>query len=263
MSSLTPARLDPHNPRPNVKVESGFLSLYTSDEISDNKFGLESCREQLLSEVSRLLNKRSNNPSMAIPVTVFSFGGPRVGNAGFKERCDELGVKVLRIVNVNDPITKLPGVFLNENFRVLGGRYEFPWSCSFYAHVGVELALDFFNMQNPSCVHDLEAYISSLLAKCPKRSSSEEDDDHHHEVYFLNKAMDLLLSAENFNLLPLKIAVSNIMNSVQSQSTEFLINEHILGWMNTLALLISFLSTCIYGRRLLELLYISGDFVSL
>ncbi|KAJ9178433.1 hypothetical protein P3X46_010314 [Hevea brasiliensis] len=270
MSSLTPARLDPHNPRPNVKVESGFLSLYTSDEISDNKFGLESCREQLLSEVSRLLskyegeeisislaghsmgsslalllaydiselglNRRSNNPSMAIPVTVFSFGGPRVGNAGFKERCDELGVKVLRIVNVNDPITKLPGFFLNENFRVLGGRYEFPWSCSFYAHVGVELALDFFNMQNPSCVHDLEAYISSLLAKCPKRSSSEEDDDHHHEVYFLNKAMDLLLGAENFNLLPLKIAVSNIMKSVQSQSTEFLINEHILGWMNTLAL---------------------------
>ncbi|KAF2300113.1 hypothetical protein GH714_009088 [Hevea brasiliensis] len=188
-----------------------FLSLYTSDE-SDNKFGLESCREQLLSEVSRLLNKykgeeisislaghsmgsslalllaydiselglnKLNNPSTNIPVTVFSFGGPRVGNAGFKERCEELGVKVLRIVNVNDPITKLPGIFLNENFRVLGGRYQFPWSCSCYAHVGVELVLDFFNMQNPSCVHDLEAYISSLLSKCPKRSSSEEE--HHHD----------------------------------------------------------------------------------
>ncbi|KAG8481259.1 hypothetical protein CXB51_026039 [Gossypium anomalum] len=56
MSSLTPARLDPHNPRPQVKVESGFLSLYTSEE-ADSKFGLESCRQQLLSEVSRLLNK--------------------------------------------------------------------------------------------------------------------------------------------------------------------------------------------------------------
>ncbi|OAY37594.1 galactolipase DONGLE, chloroplastic [Manihot esculenta] len=272
MSSLTPARLDPHNPRPNVKVESGFLSLYTSDE-SDNKFGLESCREQLLSEVSRLLNKykgeeisismaghsmgsslalllaydiselglnRLNNPTMDIRVTVFSFGGPRVGNTGFKERCEELGVKVLRIVNVNDPITKLPGVFLNENFRVLGGRYEFPWSCSLYSHVGVELVLDFFNMQNPSRVHDLEAYISSLLAKCSKRSSSEEDDDHHHEVYFLNKAKELLLSAKKLNLLPMKIAVSNIINSVQSQNAEFLINEQILGWMNTLTLYMLF-----------------------
>ncbi|KAJ6680408.1 PHOSPHOLIPASE A1-IBETA2 CHLOROPLASTIC [Salix purpurea] len=199
MSSLTPAKLDPNNPRPDVKVESGFLSLYTSNE-SDDKFGLKSCREQLLSEVSRLLNlykgeelsislaghsmgsslalllaydiaelglNRLGAPDMDIPVTVFSFGGPRVGNLGFKERCEELGVKVLRIVNVNDPITKLPGVFLNESFRVLGGRYEFPWSCSCYAHVGVEIVLDFFNMQNPSCVHDLGSYIS--LLRCPKK----------------------------------------------------------------------------------------------
>ncbi|KAK6930628.1 Fungal lipase-like domain [Dillenia turbinata] len=34
----------------------GFLSLYMSDE-SDSKFGLGSCREQLLSEISRLLYK--------------------------------------------------------------------------------------------------------------------------------------------------------------------------------------------------------------
>lgn len=154
MSSLTPARLDPHNPRPDVKVEAGFLSLYTSDE-SDSKFGLESCREQLLSEVSRLLNQykgeelsitlaghsmgsslalllaydiaelglNRDHSSREIPITVFSFGGPRVGNSSFKERCEELGLKVLRVVNVNDPITKLPGIVFNENFRVLGGRY--------------------------------------------------------------------------------------------------------------------------------------------
>ncbi|KAJ6319600.1 hypothetical protein OIU78_015082 [Salix suchowensis] len=125
MSSLTPAKLDPNNPRPDVKVESGFLSLYTSNE-SDDKFGLKSCREQLLSEVSRLLNlykgeelsislaghsmgsslalllaydiaelglNRLGAPDLDIPVTVFSFGGPRVGNLGFKERCEELGSK--------------------------------------------------------------------------------------------------------------------------------------------------------------------------
>lgn len=123
MSSLSPARFHPHNPRLDVKVESGFLSLYTSDE-SESKFGLESCRQQLLSEISRLTNKykgeemsitlagHSMGSSLAqllayditelglnlrigereIPVTVFSFAGPRVGNLAFKKRCEELGV---------------------------------------------------------------------------------------------------------------------------------------------------------------------------
>lgn len=215
MSSLTPARLDPHDPRPDVKVEAGFLSLYTSDE-SSRKFGLGSCREQLLSELSRLINKHKteeisitiaghsmgsslalllaydlaelglNSPGgkRPIPVTVFSFGGPRVGNSGFKERCEELGVKVLRVVNVNDPITKMPGVLFNENFKGFRGRYEFPWSCSCYAHVGVELMLDFFKMHNPSCVHDLESYIG--LLKCSKGLNMDR------------KGMDLMESAKAF-----------------------------------------------------------------
>ncbi|XP_043710495.1 galactolipase DONGLE, chloroplastic-like [Telopea speciosissima] len=198
MSSLTPARLNPINPRPDVKVELGFLSLYTSED-SNRRFGFGSCREQLLSEISRLVNKyKGEEMSITIAghsmgsalalllaydlaelglntaysnrkllLTVYSFGGPRVGNPGFKERCEELGVKVLRVVNVNDPITKLPGVLFNENCRVWGDRYELPWSCSCYAHVGVELALDFFKMENPSCVHDLETYIK--LLRCPKK----------------------------------------------------------------------------------------------
>ncbi|KAH7521426.1 phospholipase A1-Ialpha2, chloroplastic [Ziziphus jujuba] len=259
MSSLTPARLDPHNPRPEVQVESGFLSLYTSDE-SNDKFGLESCREQLLSEVSRLLNKykgeklsitlaghsmgsslalllaydiaelglnkninnnNNNNNDETIPITVFSFGGPRVGNSGFKQRCEELGVKVLRIVNVNDPITKMPGVLFNENFRVLGGRYEFlPWSkFSCYEHVGVELVLDFFNMQNPSCVHDLETYIS--LLKCPKKRSSIQihKENNHGATEFVERAKELLFTAQNLNLFPWRNAANNMVNLVESQRT--------------------------------------------
>ncbi|KAJ4723190.1 Phospholipase A1-Ialpha2, chloroplastic [Melia azedarach] len=247
MSSLTSARLDPNNPRPEVKVESGFLSLYTSDE--NDKFGVGSCREQLLSEVSRLLSKykeeelsitlagHSMGSSLAlllaydiaelglnkrttvtssnqsdIAVTVFSYGGPRVGNAEFKHRCEELGVKVLRIVNTNDPITKLPGVLFNENFRVLGGRIEFPWSCSCYAHVGVELVLDFFNMQNPSCVHDLETYIS--LLKSPNTAmqqqiQSRRQKDQRAAEIFLNKAREFIFTTQNFNMLqPWKIVAS-------------------------------------------------------
>ncbi|KAF8402225.1 hypothetical protein HHK36_013177 [Tetracentron sinense] len=240
MSSLTPAQLDPHNPRPDVKVESGFLSLYTSKD-SNCKFGLGSCREQLLSEVSRLIKKykdedmsitlagHSMGSSLAlllaydiaelglniiyskreIPITAYSFGGPRVGNSGFKDRCEELGLKVLRIVNVNDPITKLPGIFFNEKFRVLGGRYDFPWSYSCYAHVGIELALNFFKMENPSCVHDLETYIK--LLKCPSRVQTQGNG-----CEFMTKARELLLSAQKLEDWPWKNIGRKLGNFVQS-----------------------------------------------
>ncbi|XP_020245098.1 galactolipase DONGLE, chloroplastic-like [Asparagus officinalis] len=239
MSSLTPARLDPNESRPNLKVESGFLSLYTSDD-SNCKFSHGSCREQLLSEISRLLNKykdeeisitlagHSMGSSLAlllgydlaelglnrvglnrtIPVTVYSYGGPRVGNLGFKERCEELGVKVLRVVNVNDPVTKLPGVFLNEKFRVLAERFELPWSCACYAHVGVELALDFFKMKNPACVHDIGTYVG--LLKCPKMKKVKKDG-----VNLINKAREFV-GQQNFGAWPWQDAAIQVGNLVQT-----------------------------------------------
>ncbi|WOL04140.1 galactolipase DONGLE, chloroplastic [Canna indica] len=116
MSSLTPARLDPGDPRAEVNVESGFLGLYTSDD-SSCRFSSRSCREQLLAEVLRIMDRyreeelsitlagHSMGSSLAllfgydlaelglnqaakgeIPITVYSFGGPRVGNLGFRER---------------------------------------------------------------------------------------------------------------------------------------------------------------------------------
>ncbi|CAN4120962.1 unnamed protein product [Withania somnifera] len=253
MSSLVPARLNPCNLRTQVKVEAGFLSLYTSNE--GKRFGLASCREQLLSEIGRVVNKYKGdeetsitlaghsmgsalalllaydiaelglnrdklNTDHTIPVTVFSFGGPRVGNSGFKERCEELGVKVLRITNVNDPITKLPGVILNENFKgFLGGKYEVPWSCSCYAHVGVEILLDFFKMHNPCCVHDLGTYLS--LLKCPKRSQVQTEEQI--AIDFFNRAKGFIISGAqnkfNFNAASQwKNAAMNVVNLLQSQA---------------------------------------------
>lgn len=238
MSSLTPARLDPHDTRPEVKVESGFLSMYTSDD-SNCKFSHGSCREQLLSEVSKLVNMykdeeisitlagHSMGSSLAlllgydlaelglnrdrlnreIPITVYSYGGPRVGNLGFKQRCEELGVKVLRVVNVNDPVTKLPGVFLNENFRVLAERFELPWSCSCYAHVGVELALDFFKMKNPACVHDLAMYLG--LLKRPKMVQVKKDGAN-----LINKVREFF-GSQKFSALNWQDAAIQIVNLAQ------------------------------------------------
>ncbi|KAH8517804.1 hypothetical protein H0E87_005644 [Populus deltoides] len=123
-------------------------------------------------------------------------------------------------------------VLLNENLRVFGGTYEFPWSCSCYEHVGVEIALDFFNMQNPSCVHDLGSYIS--LLKCLKRDQVQKDEEN-----LFNRARESILSrAQNINMEPLKNAASNVVNLVQSQRTEFLKDDTILGLMNSFALYI-------------------------
>lgn len=182
---------------PTIKVESGFYDLYTKKEHSCTYCSF-SAREQLLSEVNRLLHYypdehisititgHSLGAALAIlsaydiaelnlnvlqetksviPLTVFSFAGPRVGNLKFKERCEELGVKVLRVVNVHDVVPTLPGIITNEKFqfqRYVEEALRFPWS---YAHVGTEMALD--NRESPFlkgsndlvCAHNLEVHL--------------------------------------------------------------------------------------------------------
>lgn len=104
---------------PTVKIESGFYDLYTKKEESCD-YCTFSAREQILAEVKRLveyyggeeeeisititghslgaafailsaydisemkLNVVDDQPNKKIPVTVYSFAGPRVGNLKFK-----------------------------------------------------------------------------------------------------------------------------------------------------------------------------------
>ncbi|MCD9642867.1 hypothetical protein HAX54_029908 [Datura stramonium] len=185
-------------PDPNVKVESGFLDLYT-DKDEKCRYCKFSAREQILTEMKRLvemypdeeisitvtghslgsalailsaydivetgLNVRAD--ASAVPICVFSFSGPRVGNVRFKERLEKLGVKVLRVVNVHDIVPKSPGLVLNEHSpsMVMKICEGLPWS---YSHVGVELALDHKNSPflKPTndlvCAHNLEAHLHLL-----------------------------------------------------------------------------------------------------
>ncbi|KAM7521664.1 hypothetical protein LguiA_011566 [Lonicera macranthoides] len=185
-------------PDPTVKVESGFLDLYT-DKDESCRFCKYSAREQILTEVKRLTELYPDEElsititghslgsalailsaydvaetglnvmgdSRGIPVSVFSFSGPRVGNVRFKERIEQLGVKVLRVVNVHDVVPKSPGFFLNESVpsQVMKFAEGLPWS---YSHVGVELALDHKNSPflkptgDLSCAHNLEAHLHLL-----------------------------------------------------------------------------------------------------
>lgn len=185
-------------PDPEVKVESGFLDLYT-DKDGSCKFCMYSAREQILTEVKRLTEMYPDEElsitvtghslgsalallsaydivetgvnvmgdSRAVPVSVFSFAGPRVGNVRFKQRLEGLGVKVIRVVNVHDMVPKSPGIIFNEAspaslMKMVKGL---PWS---YSHVGVELGLDHKNSpflkQNGdlACAHNLEAHLHLL-----------------------------------------------------------------------------------------------------
>lgn len=184
-------------PDREVKVLAGFVDLYT-DRDPSCRFCKYSAREQVLTEVRRLVGRytaagedvsvtvtgHSLGSALAMlsaydiaetganmeaaPVCVFSFGGPRVGNTAFKRRFEEeLGVRALRVVNVHDNVTRMPGILLNEGApevvrRVAEGLLRVPWC---YAHVGVELPLDhkrspfLKDTLDPACYHDLEAHL--------------------------------------------------------------------------------------------------------
>ncbi|XVF32462.1 hypothetical protein REPUB_Repub17cG0085000 [Reevesia pubescens] len=182
----------------SVKAESGFLDLYT-DKDENCRYCKFSAREQILTEVKRLLEMYQGEEisititghslgsalailsaydivesgvnvlegSRAVPVSVFSFSGPRVGNVRFKERIETLGVKVLRVVNVHDIVPKSPGLFFNENVLPMLMKLAegLPW---IYSHVGVELALDhkispFLKQTGDlTCAHNLEAHLHLL-----------------------------------------------------------------------------------------------------
>ncbi|QHN99597.1 hypothetical protein HN51_034736 [Arachis hypogaea] len=226
---LTPANFTND---PTIKIESGFYDLYTKKEDACSYCSF-SAREQILSEVKRLvqyyedeelsititghslgaalavlsaydiaelkLNVIENGDVTAkIPVTVFSFAGPRVGNLKFKERCEELGVKVLRVINVHDMVPTVPGIITNEKFqfqKYIEDALSFPWS---YAHVGVELALD--HRESPflkatgdlGCAHNLEAHLHLVDGYHGKkrrfRLASKRD------IALVNKSCDFLRS---------------------------------------------------------------------
>ncbi|KAK7339856.1 hypothetical protein VNO77_20542 [Canavalia gladiata] len=181
-------------------VESGFLSLYTSSPLGNNTSSFLSLQAMVREEIRRILETYEGEPlSLTITghslgaalatltaydisnnfhrpplVTVISFGGPRVGNRNFRRWLEKQGTKVLRIVNSDDVITKVPGfvfdddVAINERFHV--ARFsswiqkrmeEIQWS---YSEVGEELRLcsrdsPYLRTVNIATCHDLNTYL--------------------------------------------------------------------------------------------------------
>ena len=193
------------------KVECGFLSLYKTRGAH-----VPSLAESVVQEIQRLMEVykgetlsitvtgHSLGAALAVlvadelstcdfevpPLAVFSFGGPRVGNRGFANRIKQNNVKVLRIVNSQDVITRVPGMFVSEELDqklrntkmggVLNVLDKMPWA---YSHVGTELRVD--TKQSPylkpnadvACCHDLEAYLhlvdGFLASNSPFRANAK------------------------------------------------------------------------------------------
>ncbi|TKY65252.1 Phospholipase A(1) DAD1 [Spatholobus suberectus] len=194
-------------------AESGFLSLYTSSLPANL-----SLQEMIRQEVSRILRTYKGEPlSLTVtghslgaalatltaydaktafprlPVTVISFGGPRVGDPRFRLQLERQGTKVLRIVNSDDVITKVPG-FVFDDDDVVDGRgvhvagfpswiqkrvEEAQWV---YAEVGRELRLcsrdsPYLGNRNVATCHELNTYLhlvdGFVSSACPFRASAK------------------------------------------------------------------------------------------
>lgn len=109
-------------------------------------------------------------------MTVISFGGPRVGDRRFREEIEREGIKVLRIVNSEDVITKVPGWF------GFGGADDVA-HCG-YVEVGKELRLctrdsPYINnngINNVATCHDLKTYLHLIdgfvSSTCPFKATT-------------------------------------------------------------------------------------------
>ncbi|XP_015078892.1 phospholipase A1-Ibeta2, chloroplastic-like [Solanum pennellii] len=230
------------------KVECGFLSLYKT---SDHR--VPSLAESVVNEVQRLIEKYKGEPLSitvtghslgaalsllvaddlstcvpnAPPVAVFSFGGPRVGNRGFADRLNDNNVKVLRIVNNQDVITRVPGMFVSESLdkklRESGaGRVlemldcRMPWA---YSHVGTEFRVDTkmspFLKPNAdvACCHDLEAYLHLVdgftASNCPFRPNAKRslvrllnEQRSNFKRLYTSKGKDLTINLDREHNFP-------------------------------------------------------------
>lgn len=200
-------------------VQKGFLSLYTSKSTTR-----ASLQEMVREEIGRVIQRYTNEPlsltltghslgaALAIlsayditttfknapMVTVISFGGPRVGNESFRKQLEQNGIKILRIVNSDDVVTKVPGLVVNlddvaSNEDVHMGIWS-RWLHKYiedmqlvYADIGQELRLsskEFPNLNkgDVAMCHDLKTYLhlvkNFVSSSCPCKHKKSTPFSH-------------------------------------------------------------------------------------
>ncbi|KAK7350449.1 hypothetical protein VNO77_09102 [Canavalia gladiata] len=177
-------------------VQKGFLSLYTSKTTTHG-----SLQEMVREEIERVMKTYTNEPlsltltghslgaALAIlsayditatfknapMITVVSFGGPRVGNESFRKQLEQNGIKILRIVNSDDVVTKVPGFVVNLDDVASQGDVNMGILSQWlhkrieemqlvYADIGQELRLSskespYLTNGDVAMCHDLKTYL--------------------------------------------------------------------------------------------------------
>ncbi|MED6160126.1 Dolichyl-diphosphooligosaccharide-protein glycosyltransferase subunit dad1 [Stylosanthes scabra] len=189
-------------------VENGFLSLYVSKTTTN-----PSLQDMIREEIARIIQSYGDEPlSLTITghslgaalailsayditttiksapmVTVVSFGGPRVGNDVFRNQLEQSGTRILRIVNSDDVITRVPGfVVKNDDMASSGDVHVARLQSWFhkrvedmqlvYADVGQELRLSskespYLTKGDVATCHDLKTYLrlvnGFVSSSCP------------------------------------------------------------------------------------------------
>ncbi len=138
-----------------------------------------------------------------IPIAVMSFAGPRVGNNAFCDQLNALGVKVLRVVNVNDFVPRVPGNLFPPQLTFIDKLIDLlPFT---YSHAGVQLLVNNFDSpyldpmrSNIFNCHNLEGYLhlvyghqgSDGLGKKPNSVSFPSPPAR--DIALVNKSSDFL-----------------------------------------------------------------------
>ena len=225
-----------------VKVECGFHGLYTCKG-ETTRYNKLSAAEQVMQELKRLLEffkGRGEEVSLTITghslggalalltaydaasslphldhISVISFGAPRVGNIAFRDKMNELGVKILRVVIRQDIVPKVPGIIVNKILRQFHALTRgLKWV---YRHVGTELKLDMslspYLKRDFDLVgfHNLEVYLH--LTDGYQCSQSKFRWNARRDVALVNKFSDMLIEElripENWFQVPNKGLVFN------------------------------------------------------
>ncbi|MCD7463601.1 hypothetical protein HAX54_050912 [Datura stramonium] len=102
-------------------VQSGFLSLYTTKNECDQISLQDTIREQ----IGNILDRYSDEPFLSITVTGHSLGAALATLTACQ--LEKSGTNILRIVNSDDPITKVPGFVIHDEFDDMAKRELPTW----------------------------------------------------------------------------------------------------------------------------------------
>jgi hypothetical protein len=160
----------------------GALASLCAFDIVQSKCNEREITKTSQSEAAHQISLEKNNEKnevinvlgSTIPVSVFTYASPRIGNDAFRDRLEELGVNILRVVNSHDIVPKVPGLLVNESMFDMFGTFErfvgpwldrLPWT---YTHAGVELKLNqsaspfVKRKRDYAASHNLDLYLHLL-----------------------------------------------------------------------------------------------------